>query len=295
MSGQAPGGPEPLRGRFSCADQARRRADPLAATAPPHAGWLLVVHQGPWAPDALLGALGTVLASALYARAHEEGLRVLAVRRPVARGTAPPDESGRWVVADRHGLRGGTVRAPRELLDAPFAGGGPVPGPLYLVCCHGRHDPCCARYGRPVARVLADARPGAVWECSHLGGDRFAANVLVLPTGDLYGYVDTGDVPRLVAATEAGAVLVDRWRGPSRPPAEQEALRVLVLAGVDAQALRTAAVTSAPDGARTVVTVTVEGTAYAVGVESTLADPQRLTCRATHRSRARLLHARPLS
>ena len=69
----------------------------------------------------------------------------------------------------------------------------PVPradaDPLYLVCTHGRHDACCALRGRPVALELDRVRPGRVWETSHVGGDRFAANLLVLPTGEVYGRV----------------------------------------------------------------------------------------------------------
>ena len=56
--------------------------------------------------------------------------------------------------------------------------------PLVLVCTNGRHDPCCATFGRPLARVLREgAQRDDVWECSHIGGDRFAANIVILPEG----------------------------------------------------------------------------------------------------------------
>src|SRR3712207_7703861 len=39
-----------------------------------------------------------------------------------------------------------------------------------------------------------------VWECSHLGGDRFAANVLLVPTGDLFGSLDAASAVDVVRA-----------------------------------------------------------------------------------------------
>ena len=61
-----------------------------------------------------------------------------------------------------------------------------------------------------------------MWECSHLGGDRFAANVLVLPAGLLYGRVLPFAAPEFVAAAEAGEVVGALLRGriglpPARP------------------------------------------------------------------------------
>jgi hypothetical protein len=52
-----------------------------------------------------------------------------------------------------------------------------------------------------------------VWECSHVGGDRFAANVVAMPHGLYYGRVTTGSAADLVAAHERGEVLPDLLRG----------------------------------------------------------------------------------
>src|SRR3712207_7435783 len=70
-----------------------------------------------------------------------------------------------------------------------FGSGRPAERPVYRVCAHGGHEACCALRGRPLARALPADDPDDVWECSHLGGDRFAANVLVLPHGFYYGQV----------------------------------------------------------------------------------------------------------
>ena len=62
---------------------------------------------------------------------------------------------------------------------------------LILVCTNGRHDQCCANRGRPLVRALRETRwADQLWECSHIGGDRFAANVVVLPDSIYFGRVE---------------------------------------------------------------------------------------------------------
>src|SRR5205085_492850 len=82
------------------------------------------------------------------------------------------------------------LRSYNDLLDldlsALAAGGGEseqyrVHEPLWLACTHGVHDKCCARRGLPVYAALAALPDETAWQCSHMGGDRFAANVLCFP------------------------------------------------------------------------------------------------------------------
>ncbi|QFG67965.1 sucrase ferredoxin [Ornithinimicrobium pratense] len=75
---------------------------------------------------------------------------------------------------------------------------------LLLVCTNGRKDVCCAVRGRPVALSLAQRFPEETWECTHTGGDRFAANVVVLPDGAIYGGLDTDSALETVAAHRQG-------------------------------------------------------------------------------------------
>jgi hypothetical protein len=65
--------------------------------------------------------------------------------------------------------------------------GTPEPGPLFAVCTNGAVDRCCAVRGRPLAAALAEQFPEQTWEVTHVGGCQFAANLLVLPSGLLYG------------------------------------------------------------------------------------------------------------
>ena len=128
----------------------------------------------------------------LEARANRVGIRIIAIRRP---GRTPSNAPRRWAYVDtrdgRQTVRWGRYDDVAELTDLPLDGtaGEPDDKDLYLVCTHGKHDPCCALRGRPVAAAMAQVRPGQVWECSHIGGERFAANVLLLPSGLVYGRV----------------------------------------------------------------------------------------------------------
>lgn len=94
----------------------------------------------------------------------------------------PIDELG---ALDFDGIIGGRVNAPRTERE------------LTLVCTNGKRDQCCAIDGRALVEDLADVSD--VWECSHIGGHRFAPVVLHLPDGHVYGRVSAADA-RLIAA-----------------------------------------------------------------------------------------------
>ncbi len=87
--------------------------------------------------------------------------------------------------------------------------------PLFLVCTNGKRDPCCARYGLPVFRALRDRWRPQVWQCSHVGGHRFAANLLCLPHGIYYGRLSPGEAHRTVAYYRESKIDLERYRGRS--------------------------------------------------------------------------------
>ncbi len=221
--------PHPRETLARCALRAQLRGDPALGTAFPAARLLLVEQPGPWGRDGLTDShFDPATARALLRRTGAEGIRVQLIRRP---GRTPSGAARSWAVVDSRpggeALRWGKFDADADLLDLPLDGstGAADPQPLYLVCAHSKHDTCCALRGRPVAAALAEVRPGRVWECSHLGGDRFAANVLVLPAGLLYGRVLPFAAPEFVAAAEADEVVGALLRGRiGLPPTAQAAL-----------------------------------------------------------------------
>lgn len=218
-----------------CSTAALQRGEPLAGTASRVSRWLLVEQPGPWGPPSVPTArMPTAAARALTAAAAAAGARLLLLRRPGRPGTAV---AGRqvFVVDSRPGHERllGTLAGGDEALAAlaqalPFEG--PVPAiwttlsePLLLVCTHGRHDRCCAVRGRPVAQELARHRPDRTWECSHTGGDRFAANLVVVPHGLYFGQLTPSQAVDVVRAHEDGRVVVEHLRGRSSRPTPVQA------------------------------------------------------------------------
>jgi hypothetical protein len=198
---------------FRCSDAARDREDPLFASAPPARRWLLVEHPGPWGPQALTGAGfsdDVVAALDAFCRTHDGRFQL--IRRTAARG-APTEAGGRFAVVDcrpgHESVRWGRVDAPQALPTALAdleVSTEPSDEPVYLVCAHGRHDACCAMRGRPVAAELAAAHPDRTWETTHTGGDRFAANVVLLPHGLVLGRVPASEAATVAERYDDGRV-----------------------------------------------------------------------------------------
>lgn len=215
-----------------CSFASARRGDDLHGTAPTATHFMLIEEPGAWGRVALeQSGLDRDVGLALAQACGQRSTRPLLIRRP-GRNEQPVRK--RWYFASTAvgaaGCQTGTFGADGELLDvleaahAGHAVGTPVTTPLFAVCTHGRHDACCAIKGRPVAAAMAAEVGEGAWETSHLGGDRFAGNVLVLPWGLYYGRIDLANAGDLVEASQSGRVLPGQLRGRSTfAPAAQAA------------------------------------------------------------------------
>jgi len=83
--------------------------------------------------------------------------------------------------------------------------------PLFLICTNGKRDACCARIGLAAYQAAAEF-PG-VWQTTHLGGHRFAATAVALPTGTVYGRLRPEMVPMVLKDQRAGQIHLDYYRG----------------------------------------------------------------------------------
>jgi hypothetical protein len=183
----------------------------------------------------------------------------------------------RWELVERakpwgrdHGL---VAEGAKVLLVRRFSGAPTSSERRYLVCTNGARDPCCAIRGPAVAQALERVRPGQVYECSHLGGHRFAANVLVLPDGLCFGRLDARSAPALADELDAGRLPLEHLRGRTAFEPEQQAAEILVrrelaLAGLAALTLVEGPTFTLPDGRR--VTAVVRGEQL---------EPHRVSCR----------------
>lgn len=233
--------------RFSCARAALTRDEPRYGTASQVTRWLLLEEPGPWGADAVIDSrLDPAVARALQLRAASLSARLLLIRRHRAAAT-----TGRRLVAAVSAVHGSWAEAfeldsAADVLDLPLeplgdhrrVGGTPLAQPLHLVCTNGSHDACCAEFGRPLAGAVTEAVPERAWECSHIGGDRFAGNLLCLPEGVYYGHVGLLDAARVVAAHDAGRLDLAHYRGRSCLPFVAQAADYFVrrehgLTGID--------------------------------------------------------------
>ena len=205
--------------RRFCSDVSLEHGEPLGATASRIDHWLLVEYRGLWGPDALRASgLSDQVKQSLreQVRARPRS-RLLFVRRPDRRGRA---ELRAYAATSREGeesLRCTSFFSHEDLRELDLAQAGELlERPLFLVCTHGKHDPCCARRGRPLFEALAEqVEEEAVWQTTHIGGDRFAGNLLCLSRGVYYGRVERGDAGRVLDAHLADTIDLEHYRGRS--------------------------------------------------------------------------------
>lgn len=89
--------------------------------------------------------------------------------------------------------------------------------PFFLVCTNGKKDKCCSKFGLPVYKFFESFNTDVpVWESSHVGGDRFAANVVAMPYGIYYGHVAVEDVGHILVRTLLKKIYKNNYRGLSR-------------------------------------------------------------------------------
>ena len=206
--------------------------EPLAGTAPLASAWIIVEHPGPWGRDAITDSRLPEGVARHLAATEGTGVKVILARHPdrVERTIGP--ERHVWVARSAPGgslLRHGTVADVAELLawDLAAIGRGSLPAfgkverePVHFVCTNGTRDQCCALVGRGLLTALLDARPAGagtqrdrLWECSHIGGHRFAPVMLTLPTGGVHSRIDVASAEEVIRLADSGEVLVSSFRG----------------------------------------------------------------------------------
>ena len=270
---------------YRCSAASLGAGEPAGGTASTVRRFLLVEQAGPWGVDALRDSrLPEPVKGHLADLRDRKGIRPLLVR-PCGRTT--PGGGVQIYLADATSARltGAVLRDVDELVDLDLDVLEPAEGPLFLACTHGRHDACCAELGRPLAAALAEADPVRTWEVSHIGGDRFAPNVLVLPHGLYYGRLEPDSAADFVARHLDGRLDPDHLRGRSTSPfpvqaAEVHLRRQLGEDRLDAVRL----LASDRDGDDRLVDLAVGEDRYRVRLRPRQQPPARLTCRSSAES-----------
>lgn len=221
---------------FYCSDLSRDAAEHSFGTASVGEVWLLIEYREAWGVHALEDS-----ALSAQVKRHLDKFcktvpraRLLFIKQERMR---PEDPLSCFVVRCRE-------RAPSivklqlsdydELLkfDAyALAGGKSLAGnkiqvdeSLFLVCTHGKRDKCCAKFGYALYKSLrgrvAEGATGdeRVWQSSHVGGDRFAANLICFPHGLFYAHVTEAGGRTIIAEYEQERLVLEGYRGRSSYP-----------------------------------------------------------------------------
>lgn len=184
----------PSKREGACSVLSQRSGEPLAGTAYTGSRWLLIEHPGPWPSQAVDEALPAELIAEIRERAP--GVRLALVRRPGVRRIESPvvflagGRPASWLRRVHLGDYQDISRLNLEAVargDEPYDGE-PVTEPVFFICTHGKREICCAEFGRPVLRAISNEGLPA-WEITHIGGDRFAASMVVFPLGHYFGHL----------------------------------------------------------------------------------------------------------
>lgn len=206
---------------FFCADESRQANESPIGSAPTHQTYVLIECPSPWACEdfesaAIPDNLRTLEAEGNHAlqsvrcllihNAHyqqENCVRVFTLRR----------QAGLSAGYNKQEFQVSAIAEVAPLLQEYLAGK-PLdeqrvksPTREILVCTHGSHDKCCAKYGIPFYRkvlaLLTELAPSPVriWQSSHFSGHRFAPTVLDFPEGRYYGRLDLDTFKSILART----------------------------------------------------------------------------------------------
>jgi hypothetical protein len=265
-----------------CSALAEQLDEPMIGSVEQRVRWLLVEDRSPWGEKAVRDVLGADLEAAAKAR----GMRPLLVRRREGDPSADAVRRAFLVDTERREMAVRSVSELGELGDlldvSPADFGAALADPIFLVCTNGKRDACCALRGRALVTALAADHAERTWECTHLGGHRFAGNLVCLPDGIVYGRVTPDAGPRLADAYLSGRLDPALLRGRSAWPvpaqvAEAELRARLGLDGIGDVELEVASVS----GERASVVLQARGGVHRLDLVAERAEPPRhISCRA---------------
>ena len=155
----------------------------------------------------------------------------------------------------------------------------PVDTALFAVCTHGRRDPCCAERGRPLAAALSQAFPDQTWESTHIGGDRFAGNLIAFPHGFYFGRVDPAPGVAIASGTSTAGSTCRISAVAAAVPSTCRPRSITCERVTTSSAPTTcSSTTSSGWNADTLVTFRTPLGRYRIAVRRTLGPEERLTC-----------------
>lgn len=214
-----------MSNKQTCSEYSSEKGESIIGTAPRVDYWLLLEYSEMWSSDPIeTNNLPTEVQQWLNhticsLQGQGRNPRVQMIRRNRTLRSAYSLYTAQSGVLHHHSIH--TYDAILDLdLDKNI--GQEVETNVYFVCTHGTRDRCCARHGHRTWTVLNELSNGRAWQCSHLGGHRFAPNVLVLPQGRLFGRVHAEKAESFYRIVEADEIATAHLRGRSEYTPEDQ-------------------------------------------------------------------------
>ncbi|MEO6393214.1 MAG: sucrase ferredoxin, partial [Pyrinomonadaceae bacterium] len=208
---------------FFCSDLSRQAGENLFGTGVTAETFILLEYPGGWEPRAITDSTLPDQVKDQLEELTRPPLRAKTLL--IKQDRKYPDHITLFVVSVRE-QDSITYRiileSYEQMLDLDLRGlaaGRLIPGseivdhPLFLVCTHGRHDKCCAKFGFPTYKLMKEHEPEGTWQVSHVGGDRFASNVVCFPHGIYYGHVSPADAISIIYNYRRGVLNLKNYRG----------------------------------------------------------------------------------
>jgi hypothetical protein len=217
-----------------CSVNSSQTSEPLMASAPRTDFWVLLEYPYPVSEKALKkNLLADEVNSYLAAlQAALPASRVLLTHKQTSKAGLPLSlflADGREAHAALYEI---LLNNSMDLLglDIPaiFTGGAQAHtaiarDTLFLVCTNGKRDACCAKWGLPLYNSLIKHYGDLVWQTSHVGGHRFAPNLICLPHGIYNGRIPLEKASLIADRYMDGRLTLEYYRGLATYPAPVQA------------------------------------------------------------------------
>ncbi|MGR6999767.1 hypothetical protein ACU686_19460 [Yinghuangia aomiensis] len=291
MSSTAPAA-APARGANRCAAVARALGEAVLGSAPETCdAWLVVEHPGRGPPTACRRTSPRRSWSSSNGCPRTGSARS-SCAAPATAARCPRTRSTSRTAAARTALRCGwssakspicancwTSTSPRCRAASARTGGRSTASRSCWCARTANASRAALQFGRPTVRTLHAAYGEPVWETTHVGGDRFAANLVALPHGSYHGLVTEPVAAEVGAACLRGEVDLAHYRGRMGLPYAAQAAEWFVRSHtgiLTVEAVRTLGHVERADGGTT-VDLTAEGRMFRVTVRTARSGCPRLT------------------
>lgn len=263
-----------------CSQESLDTRESLVGTAPRADVWFLLEYPGRWGKKALaesdipeavkqhLNAQMKLIPESrllLVKQPREENVRGFAFFAAIS--TANPPTLYRFQLNDYDDLLQydlASIAAGKPEYDDNISA-----EPVLVNCTNGLRDQCCALHGVASYWALAHQFPGKVWESTHHGGHRFAANFMHLPHGFSYGRLRKENAVDVMQTCLGGRIALDHYRGRTIYNDAIQAAEILLRNELELDSIEGVRLVSSqePEGNRWKAEFDVEGVTHGLVVE----------------------------